>query len=247
MSDIHNLFEIDDRPTFLLEKPKIDKITTTVIRGIIDIIVFIGLQVLIFFIAYDLFDNSNRDRDGLIILLYFSIFTFYVQLSNSNLRLLAFAYSSIIIVFYIFGTVYSRTPSFLVNIFILIIPFIFHFTKRLLNIKKAKNYIPTQLVNAEFNLVGIINNPITFNDVRLGKELDLKRTISDSFKPSLVYAKENENKDLILKYTNNDDMHFTVLVENKTKIYINHWDGNEHVQGINQRIFVEINKLITNE
>ena len=240
MADINAIFEISEHPN--TSKVHVDSNLFIVLKAIRDILVFIFLpivlDVVIMEFILDQVDFMFKDQRRLFrSFLLFMLIVVYVQLSNFSHRISSFFYALVIFVLFFISTAFSERPLLVAELIILCVPFAFHYYKRSLNEQLAKAYTPTQFNTSDFTFLGDLENAVDATRYIEKTELNLDRNLYKKFKPLLEKKIITNNNDLVLKYSNNDELAFTIYMKDHKQVYVQHWKTNESTKQLNKSIY----------
>lgn len=241
---IEDILEISNTKKNKEKHIKIDSDDMVFLRAVKNTFVFF----LIFLIGYSiLFSDISYRNNREMISLFFVILAVIIYSVKTNLNQvgLSILYSFVIIMLLLYGIDIRTSNSTHAYIFlsILIASIIFYWIKRERIQNSFKNNFPTELDSSIFSFIGILENEVKDICFVKGKELRLNNISTHSFRPQLVGKIINDDEQIVLKYSNKNELSFTVLITRQKKVYINHWKENVKTRLINRLIYEELNKI----
>ena len=248
MEKIEDIMEIsNDIPKHNRNNQPNESKTRLYLKVIRDTFIF----CLTFFISnFILFsDLENRSfREKFVIIFLFAVIFCYTFLTNQKSKILAFFYTIVVFVL-IISIIDTRRFSdlhFLILSGILATSLIFHLVKRLVNEKNNKSKIFTEIDLSNFSFIGTLEKNISEEKFIEKRELNMKRGTFNKFKPILIKKMVNEKSEIVLKYTNKDELSFTLLINPNNEVYINHWKENKTIDIVNMSIFEQLKTFANN-
>ncbi|MGG8497288.1 hypothetical protein ACQY1Q_12795 [Tenacibaculum sp. TC6] len=247
MEKIENILEISKSNSQNKHQKQHDDSNISLIsKAIRDAFIYCVIFIISNLILYS--DLENRSfREKFVIIFLFLLTLCYTIITNLKHKILSFFYAAVIFIL-IIAVIDTRKLSQLHLIIFLCImttSLIFHFVKKTVNEKNSKAKFPIELDSGNFFLIGTLNKNI---DITLEKfiekrELNIERKTYNNYKPILTNKTTNSKNEIVLKYSNNEELSFTILITKDNDVYISHWKENNSIDLTNISIIEELENI----
>lgn len=215
---------------------------------ILDLFVFlliIILSKLIIVLFREVF-HVQRDTGNIIATIFIIISTVTYSYIKNKPHLLSIGYG--IVVSFILLIIVDSNDASMFGIVFLIIAFI-GFIYYAIQQNKHENSTTSKfdkLEISEFSKGGDLEGNFNYENFIVKRELNINKSAYKNYKPLLINKYIDENNELLLDYSNKDDLSFTVLINKKNEMYIKYKMEVKNVDFINRYILESIQAYANN-
>ncbi len=185
-------------------------------------------------LRYDI--NVYRNTVEIIAVIFLFASTFiYVFLVNKK-YLLSIVYSLTIFLILLFLSDKRIFPTYWFFLLIIISISFFFYVLKTFHKENSVSKNVNKLKLSEFIKIGYLKGQINTEFFQINKEMNVDKGCYKKFKPLLINKSTNNTNDLVLNYTNKDDLNFTLLIMEDNQVYINHKKNKTYSNKINKCI-----------
>ncbi len=244
MENINSLLEVPIKPKQRKTSP-IDSNTKTILKIVRDTFAFFFIYLASYMVLFAADGMSRSEREKVAILVLIILVFTYTLLTNLTFKLVSLLYSAVVFVLILYIIDYRQltTSHALVLFGIIGTAALFHFFKRHQSETNIKNKVPTVINLSDFDLIGTLEQNLVEEAFIKKRELSINKRAYKNYKPVLVHKNTSDPSQMVLKYTNKDDLHFTLIITELGCVYIDHWKRNEQTPMINKFIFEAVQEM----